>query len=1133
MLLLIAPAAARAQFTCTTNGGAITITGYSGPGGVVVIPAAINGHPVTGITNETFTQTNITSVSVPASVTSIGSQVFAACFNLTAITVDPQNPIYSSRDGALFDKSQFTLLQYPEGLAGSYAVPGSVTTIATGALAECGGLTSLSIPGSVSTLLDLAICSCPNLGSVTIAGNVASLPNDLFTGCGSLTNVFFQGNAPTVAPPIYSGSPPIFYGLTNVTAYYLAGTTGWSNTFAGIPAVQLAATASAEFDFTTNAGAITITGYNCAGGLVIIPSAINGLPVTGIGANSFAFCTNLTGVAIPGSVTNIAGGAFEFCTGLADLIILPGAASIGDGAFEGCFNLSSVVIPGSVNSIGSSAFEGCVNLTGVVLLPGLTNIGDGAFEGCVSLSSLTVPGTVTSIGASAFESCASLNNVYFYGNAPTVGPGLFSNDPVPAVYYWPLAIGWGAAFAGFPAAPGLQETSPLLFNYQASGASATITGYTGPGGFVVIPTNINSLKVTAIGYNAFAGNTRLTSVVIPASVTSIAGNYSDGDYYNGGAFLNCYGLTNVTILGSPTIGEYAFYRNSQGSPMSVYLAGGSNGQFAFAWASVTNLTLGNGVTSIGVCAFIGASLSSLVIPPSVRTIGGNAFQGVGLTNVIFSYGIANIGSYSFNGNPLINLTLPGSLASVGNQAFFQCTLQNVIIDAGVTTFDSAVFESCPDLTNVLFLGNAPAFIDTGDGPVFYGDNNATAYYLPGTTGWSNTYQGIPTVQVTAPGEFTYTPNGAGMVITAYSGPGGAVVLPFAINGAPVTGIGANAFQNCTTLTSITIPGTLSTIGDGAFEGCVNLTSANIGAGVAKMGNDAFAGCVNLTNVNIGAVVTNIGNDAFEGCVSLGSILIPGSVAFIGTGAFDSCPALAAVYFQGNAPLVGPAVFNNDNLARVYYKPCLGGWGSSFAGAPTVLWEAGMFSFTTNGGTVTITGYSGSCDQLPIPSTLNGLPVTDIGSWVFEGCANLTSIVIPGSVTNIGNYAFLFCTNLSSVYFLGDAPAAGIAVLANDPGATAYYMAGRTGWSSTYQRIPAVLWNPLIQTKDGHFGVQNNQFGFNITGTTNIPIMVQACTNLANPVWTPLLNATLTNGSFHFSEPLQPNIPARYYRITSP
>ena len=93
--------------------------------------------------------------------------------------------------------------------------------------------------------------------------------------------------------------------------------------------------------------------------------------------------------------------------------------------------------------------------------------------------------------------------------------------------------------------------------------------------------------------------------------------------------------------------------------------------------------------------------------------------------------------------------------------------------------------------------------------------------------------------------------------------------------------------------------------------------------------------------------------------------------------------------------------------------------------------------------------------------------------------------------------------------------------------------GTTGWSNTFQLVPVVLWNPLIQTGNGNFGVQNNQFGFDITGTPAIPIVVEASTNLANPVWTPLTNVTLTNGLFHFSEPAQPNTPARYYRIGSP
>ena len=79
----------------------------------------------------------------------------------------------------------------------------------------------------------------------------------------------------------------------------------------------------------------------------------------------------------------------------------------------------------------------------------------------------------------------------------------------------------------------------------------------------------------------------------------------------------------------------------------------------------------------------------------------------------------------------------------------------------------------------------------------------------------------------------------------------------------------------------------------------------------------------------------------------------------------------------------------------------------------------------------------------------------------------------------------------------------------------------------------MLWNPLIEASGAGFGVRSNRFGFNITGTTNIPIMVEACANLASPVWTALTNANLTNGLFYFSDPQWTNYPARYYRISSP
>jgi hypothetical protein len=79
----------------------------------------------------------------------------------------------------------------------------------------------------------------------------------------------------------------------------------------------------------------------------------------------------------------------------------------------------------------------------------------------------------------------------------------------------------------------------------------------------------------------------------------------------------------------------------------------------------------------------------------------------------------------------------------------------------------------------------------------------------------------------------------------------------------------------------------------------------------------------------------------------------------------------------------------------------------------------------------------------------------------------------------------------------------------------------------------MLWNPQVRSSGATFGVRTNRFGFTITGTPNIPVVVEACTGLANPAWSPLSTNTLANGSFYFSDPNWTNYPTRLYRIRSP
>jgi len=128
--------------------------------------------------------------------------------------------------------------------------------------------------------------------------------------------------------------------------------------------------------------------------------------------------------------------------------------------------------------------------------------------------------------------------------------------------------------------------------------------------------------------------------------------------------------------------------------------------------------------------------------------------------------------------------------------------------------------------------------------------------------------------------------------------------------------------------------------------------------------------------------------------------------------------------------------------------------------------------------------------------------------------------------------------LTAIYFQGNAPSDASSVFWFSGEPTVYYLPETTGWGSTFDGVPTILWNPHMQTGDGVFGVQTNGFGFNITGSSNLVIVVEACTDLANPIWSVMGTNTLnifigTNGTSYFSDPQWTNYPGRFYRLRWP
>ena len=469
--------------------------------------------------------------------------------------------------------------------------------------------------------------------------------------------------------------------------------------------------------------------------------------------------------------------------------------------------------------------------------------------------------------------------------------------------------------------------------------------------------------------------------------------------------------------------------------------------------------------------------------------------------------VVEIGRHAFLGcTALSSIDLPDTLLRIASGAFTACAnLSGIFIPAAVNTIEEGAFSWCSRMTAIDVDPNNANF-ESRNGVLFNKDYSVMIR-CPG--GMPGNYAVPDGVVELAPAAFSGCREMSGVEI-----PDG------------VLRIGESAFYGCAGLTNVLLPPSVTNVADRAFGGCLNLASISVdannpayetvdGALLVKGGGE-YVQCPGgrTGTYAIPASATNIHSGAFSGCEGLTNIWFPQGVIAIRLDPFDWCSNLAAFEVDPLNPAfvsMDGVLYSKDLQVLVRYPPGKPG--------PCVLLDSAA----------NIADYAFSC-CVGLSQVAFGNAVTNIGADVFQSCANMTAVIFGSGVAYIHPNAFRTCFNIRELYFAGNAPNLESLIFIGSP--TIYHLPDATGWNALpwylFFRARLTLWVPRIS--DEGLGMQSDRFGFQMDWAAGHAVVVEACTNLAAPVWWPLATNEMADGTGIFEDKEESNPIGRFYRV---